>query len=210
MTDCVLCESSRTSKILVDQSRTYFDCADCGLVSLSPEFRITSDQELARYKLHNNSPEDPDYIKFLSRAVTPLESFLKPGMTGLDYGCGPGPAISKMLAKKGYEVQLYDPFFYPREFTEFDSFDFIVSTETIEHFFCPAREFLKIRSLVKSGGVLALMTEVLDDTQDFAKWWYIKDPTHVSLYRAKTFTWLAERFGWTMIYADGNVRIFRL
>jgi len=209
MTPCVLCASTNTTRIIVNQSRTYFDCSECGLVSLSPEFRITYDQELARYKLHNNSPEDSDYIKFLSRAVAPLERYLKPGMIGLDYGCGPGPAIPMMLAEKGCEVELYDPFFYPREFSESDSFDFIISTETIEHFFSPAQEFLKIRSLIKAGGLLAVMTEVLDENQDFASWWYVKDPTHVSFYRSRTLSWIAGRYGWQIDAPHRNVRIFR-
>lgn len=192
------------------ESRIYIDCAECGLISLSPEFRISSDQEFARYQLHNNSPDDPNYIQFLSRVVTPLQEHLQPGMLGLDYGCGPGPAIPIMLAKVDCKVQLYDPFFYPREFSSLDRFDFVISTETIEHFFDPAAEFLQITSLIRAGGFLALMTEILDDSQDFASWWYIQDPTHVSFYRDKTFGWLAMSFGWTLIEARRNVRIFRL
>ena len=56
---------------------------------------------------------DAGYRRFLSKLADPLMARLAPGARGLDYGCGPGPALAAMLREAGHEVALYDPFFAP-------------------------------------------------------------------------------------------------
>jgi len=36
----------------------------------------------------------------------------------------------------------------------------------------------------------------------FTKWSYIRDPTHVCLFRRKTMEWLGEKMGWKMVFCD--------
>ena len=42
--------------------------------------------------------------------MLPLIERIKLNSIGLDYGCGPGPALSLMLREKGYQMFNYDPF----------------------------------------------------------------------------------------------------
>jgi 2-polyprenyl-3-methyl-5-hydroxy-6-metoxy-1,4-benzoquinol methylase len=137
--------------------------------------------------------------------ATPVAEILNPGASGLDYGSGPGPALSVMLAERGFSVALYDPFFAPDAEVLERTYDFVTCTETAEHFFHPAEEFSRLRRLLRPGGLLAVMTEVLRDEASFADWWYLRDPTHVSFYRPETFEWLARHHGWSHRFARRNV-----
>lgn len=186
----------------------YYECLECRLISLDPAHHLSSAEERARYELHQNSPHDLEYREFLNRLLVPLLAGLRPGMRGLDYGCGPAPTISVMLHEQGYQVENYDPFFFPRHFKSTEQFDFIICTEVIEHFYTPAQEFEQISTLLKKDGIFALMTQVLEEKLDFEDWWYRRDPTHVSFYQPSTFEWLARSFNWKIIETRANVRFF--
>ncbi len=154
------------------------------------------DFEYQRYRLHQNDPDDPKYRAFLSRLAEPLLSRLEPNREGLDYGCGPGPALARMLAEAGHAVHLYDPFFYPDDTALTRRYDFITCTEAAEHFHRPFQEFVRLDGLLRPGGWLAVMTSFQTDDSRFADWHYRRDPTHVVFYRKETFLRLAEDFGW--------------
>jgi 2-polyprenyl-3-methyl-5-hydroxy-6-metoxy-1,4-benzoquinol methylase len=201
---CPLCGGDRIEAVEA-RGKCYFDCARCRLVHLAPVHRIDASAERAHYETHVNDPADAGYRAFLSRVATPVAEILKPGASGLDYGSGPGPALSVMLAERGFSVALYDPFFAPDAEVLERTYDFVTCTETAEHFFHPAEEFSRLRRLLRPGGLLAVMTEVLRDEASFADWWYLRDPTHVSFYRPETFEWLARHHGWSHRFARRNV-----
>ncbi len=209
MHNCGLCKQNNFNELITDDKKRYFDCLNCGLITLDPSLRLSQQEELARYKLHENSPLDPEYRAFLSRAIDPLLKYVQPGMRGLDYGCGPAPTTSVVLAEKGIEVTNYDPFFFPLELDDSKKYDFIICTEAIEHFYNPIIEFERMEKfLVKNDGMIVLMTEVLVDMQSLETWWYRRDPTHVSLYRDRVFEWISNRFGWKLSIPHKNVRVF--
>lgn len=169
---------------------------------------LTPCQEKARYELHQNAPENKAYVDFLLRALNPLIPNLDSEMRGLDYGSGPTPVASMILAEQGFKVENYDPFFAPRNFEEDEKFDFIICLETAEHFLNPAEEFSRIDQLLKPKGFLMLMTEVYSQETPFPQWRYLSDPTHVSLYQKKTLAWIKERYCWEMSAPHRNVRLF--
>ena len=70
---------------------------------------------------------------------------------GLDYGCGKGPVITEQLKKKGYEIDLYDPYFYPNETYLDKSYDYIFSCEVFEHFYNPKEELIKLKNILKKA-----------------------------------------------------------
>lgn len=177
------------------------------MIALDKQHWLCPTEERERYEHHNNSPEDPHYRDFLGCAVNPLLPFLSHDMIGLDYGCGPGPTVSVMLKELGFKVEDYDPIFSP--IVLHPPYDFITCTETIEHFRFPQQEFVKISKLIRPSGSMVFMTEVFDDKKDFEQWWYIRDTTHVSFYRAETFEWIRDHFKWEMIVPSENVRIFQ-
>lgn len=110
-----------------------------------------------------NDPEDADYRRFLARLAGPLLQRLPSDATGLDYGCGPGPALACMLREAGLQIRLFDPFFAPDPAALDDLYDFITCTETIEHFHHPAEEFARFDRMVRPGGWLAVMTCFVTD-----------------------------------------------
>ena len=192
---CPVC-GTEAEHFLTAEARDYWACGTCGVRFLDPHQTLSREEEHAHYLHHENDPDDPRYRAFLSRLAGPLMDRLPRPSTGLDYGCGPGPALAEMLREAGHEVALYDPFFVPDAAALERSYDFVACTETAEHFHHPASEFVRLMGLVRPGGWLAVMTCFQTDDARFAAWHYRKDPTHVVFYRAATFHQLAHRHGW--------------
>jgi len=89
-------------------------------------------------------------------------------------------------------------------------YDVITCTETVEHFLEPDKELERLDALCKPGGLLGIMTQLIVREEMFQGWWYLRDPTHVSLFRPSTIQWLARRFNWEIVFQDGkSVVVFR-
>lgn len=111
-------------------------------------------KEKERYEEHNNVVNDLCYQRFTAPITNLILENYALFHHGLDYGCGTGPVIAKMLAKKGYRIQRYDPFFYPSEDYLRHSYDFIYCCEVFEHFHHPKQEMEKLKKLLKPNGGL--------------------------------------------------------
>ena len=193
---CPVCRAAAAKPFMQVEGRRYRRCETCEATFLDPGQRPTPEEERAHYGHHQNDPADPRYRRFLSRLADPLLARLKPGMTGLDYGCGPGPALAAMLAEAGIRTALYDPFFQPDSGVLQRDYDVITASEVAEHFFEPAAEFDRLDRLLKPGGWLGVMTCFQTDDDRFASWHYRRDPTHVVFYRERTFEIIAHQRGW--------------
>ena len=197
MPSCPLCAAA--SRFLdEDELRLYFRCGQCALIFVDPAAHLDPAAERARYDLHENDWADPRYRRFLDRLARPLLTRLEPGMCGLDYGCGPGPALSRMMQEAGMVMDVYDPYYEPRVDVLARQYDFVTCTEVAEHFHHPARDWARLTTLVKPGGWLGVMTQLAPPDELFLQWRYRRDPTHVCFYGPATFEWLALRFGFTM------------
>lgn len=205
---CPLCHSKSTTLYFKDKKRSYSSCKDCRLVFVPDQFHLTPEAEKAEYDLHQNDPEDSGYLQFLSRLTTPLTERLPAEQHGLDFGSGPGPAIAGLMAQHGHRVSNYDPFFAPDQVLLKQQYDFICSTEVVEHFRIPAQEWQQLWTLLKPGGILAIMTKLVLDQQRFKNWHYIRDLTHVSFYSVETCAWLAQIFGAEFERIDRDVVFF--
>lgn len=205
---CPLCHSEPIRDFSVVDSKTYWRCDVCHLTFLSPDSYLSPEDELARYLLHENSPEDCRYRQFLSRLTDYLIPKLQPGAQGLDFGSGPGPTLSVMLEEKGFSMNLYDPFFAPNTAPLERTYDFITCTETVEHFYQPAKEFHLFDRLLWCNGWLGIMTEMLESDENFANWWYHREPTHVCFYKQETMEWIATQYGWRVEFPRKNVTLF--
>ena len=179
------------------------------VIFLDPKFRLSPSEEKYRYQQHNNGIYDEKYRLFLSKLYKPLKGRLKQGSRGLDFGCGPGPALAQMFKEDGFHVDLYDPFFFKDESIFSETFDFITCTETIEHFFEPAEEFKKLDKILTKEGYLAIMTTFLEEEKDFGQWYYRKDPTHVVFYQLQTFKVIASNMNWTLEIPEKDVVLFK-
>jgi 2-polyprenyl-3-methyl-5-hydroxy-6-metoxy-1,4-benzoquinol methylase len=141
---CPLCGGDDVAHFALE----YYRCARCELTFLDPALRPDAASERARYDEHRNDPNDAGYRAFLQQLAAPLAQRVTPGARGLDYGCGPGPALSVMLEELGYDVALYDPFYADNAAVLLDSYDFITCTEVAEHFFNPAAEFRRLAGML--------------------------------------------------------------
>ncbi len=150
--------------------------------------------------MHRNSIDDPGYVKFLNHAIIPAKKYLDTRMSGLDFGCGPTPTLSKLLAREGYRCDDYDPLFHACKLK--DSYDFIFTTETVEHFRSPAKEFARLAGMLSADGILVVMTELWKTKEEFAKWHYTMDATHIAFYSSNTMHRIGKMFDLEPVYED--------
>lgn len=172
----------------------YWQCGTCHALVMDQYFHPSPAAEKARYEEHNNDVDDPAYQQFTAPITEFVLAHYQPHHTGLDYGAGTGPVITKVLSDAGYAIVPYDPFFHPDKRLLQQVYDFIVACEVVEHFFDPAMEFLQLKKRLKPGGRLLIMTYLYKDAIDFRHWHYRNDPTHVCIYRKETFQYIASAF----------------
>lgn len=204
---CPVCEEFECRPFEGVADRQYWRCEHCQATFLDPSMLPSPDAELAEYLLHRNDPGDVRYRRYLEPLTTALLQRLSPGSRGLDYGCGPGPALAAMLQEAGHEVALYDPFFHRDPAVLDTQYDFIACAEVIEHFHRPSEEFARLDAMLARGGVLGVMTRFLTDDTTFAQWHYRRDPTHVVFYQESTFRRIAGQFGWQCDIPCANVAL---
>jgi SAM-dependent methyltransferase len=166
-------------------------------------------REKAEYDLHTNSPEDAGYRKFLSRLSDPLCDRLPRACRGLDFGCGPGPTLSVMLAEAGHDISLYDPFYAPDTSTLRGQYDFITASEVVEHLQRPGQELTLLWRLLRPGGYLGLMTKLVRDVEAFAGWHYKNDVTHVCFFSTATWQWWSASVGASLEILGDDVILLR-
>jgi hypothetical protein len=206
---CPLCEADRSILRAQAHGRSYFQCEECRLTFVDPGQLPDEEAERAHYGHHQNDPGDTRYRRFLSRLAEPLAARLKEGAEGLDYGSGPGPTLSVMLEEQGYRMRIFDPFFSPDQSALDRSYDFITASEVVEHFHSPREEFERLDTLLRPGGWLAIMTELLGDERGLSEWRYARDPTHVVFLSSATLGWLSEHHGWQLVVPRENVALFQ-
>lgn len=206
---CPICSGTNVFSFQLIGSIEYFRCKACLGLFTDPKSRLCPQEEKERYSLHNNDVEDPEYRKFLSKLYDPLIKKLKKESRGLDYGCGPGPALASMLREEGFSVDIYDPYFFPDESYRDKEYDFITCTEAAEHFYEPQKEFNKLDQVLSDKGILGVMTNFYEDTINFEDWYYRKDPTHVVFYTVKTLQCIAEERSWKVDIQSKNVVFFK-
>jgi hypothetical protein len=192
-THCPLCAGRGISFYFADRRRPYLHCANCELVFVPPGWYLDHDAEKAEYLLHQNDINDPGYRTFLSRLLLPLVSRLAPGARGLDFGCGPGPALAQMFREAGFAMTVYDSMFAPNLAALNGNYDFVCATEVVEHLHFPGRELERLWTSLSAGGWLGIMTKLVRDPAAFANWHYKNDPTHVCFFSADTWRWWAQQ-----------------
>ena len=213
---CSLCESKNLLELTHTQisSRKFYGCKHCDLIFV-PELQHPSlGQEISRYKNHQNQEFNDGYTSFLSQIVNPVyELILKDRKVKriLDYGCGEGQALSKILAQKNIKVTNYDPYFHVNEKVFSEKWDLIFSTEVWEHFRNPKIEIEKLLRIIDQNGSCAVMTQLhpgIQNSDFFQEWWYVRDLTHLCFYSEKTFQYLAQRYKLNIQLIESPVVIF--
>ncbi|MFC1595789.1 class I SAM-dependent methyltransferase [Candidatus Margulisiibacteriota bacterium] len=209
MIRCPWCSNINNNIFFTDKFRSYYYCHRCQLIYIAPKDFISEAEEKARYDQHENSLEDSGYGKFLGRMFFPMMARIKPGDKGLDFGSGPGPLLSKLFLEAGFNIDIYD-YFYAKNISIFENkYDFITATEVIEHLHKPKETLDKLWNMLKPGGALGLMTKLSTGMNDFPKWHYKNDDTHVCFFARKSFEWLAKEWNAGVEFIGKDVVVFQ-
>lgn len=205
MFNCKVCDTKTNEILISDFNKEYHVCSKCDCIFLDSKYYLSNEEEKYRYSKHDNHPQNSGYVKmfndFLSIAVEP---FLKEGVA-LDFGCGHGPVLADILKKRGFVVDVYDYYFYPDWEPVKDKYNLVTTTEVLEHIANPHSVFEVFSEIIKPGGFLALMTLFLPkEKSKFYNWWYPKDETHIVFYNEKTISFLAEKYGFEIVFSNSK------
>jgi SAM-dependent methyltransferase len=206
---CPVCLDQGSRFFAAPGGRTYWRCQCCEATFLDPAALPDRSVEEAEYRLHVNDIDDSGYRRFLAQLADPLLAILPPGSEGLDFGCGPGPALAAMLREAGHAVALYDPLFFDDTRLLDRRYDFVCCSEVVEHFHRPADAFAQLDGLLRPGAWLGVMTQFLGEGVDFERWHYRRDLTHVVFYCEQTFRVLAQHHGWSCEIPATNIALMR-
>lgn len=187
----------------------YYICTNCHAYLKRDDLYFDALNEKNHYEQHNNDVNDIGYQNFTAPVTNTVLKYCSTNMIGLDYGCGKGPVISHQLIEKGYQVNLYDPYFYPDTLYLHKTYDFIFSCEVFEHFYNPLEEITKLHSILKPNGLLIVKTHLYNNQTDFKNWYYRKDLTHVFIYTFKTFEYIAEHFRFDILILEEKLVVLR-
>ncbi|WP_372745729.1 class I SAM-dependent methyltransferase [Lutibacter sp.] len=204
---CPLC-NSKTKLLLNYNKKEYYQCPNCSGISMNPAHFVSELEEITRYKTHNNDVNDIRYQNFVNPIVKSVLSDFDASNTGLDFGSGTGPVITKLLRDKAYEMTTYDPFFDNNLSALKTTYNFIVCCEVIEHFHNPLKEFKLLKSLLKPSGKLYCMTDLYKETINFEKWYYKNDDTHVFFYHTNTFAWIKKELDFKKVTVFDRLIVF--
>jgi hypothetical protein len=177
-------------------------------VFVPKSFFLTSDREKALYDLHENHLQDEGYERFLNRLYKPLSNRLTIPAKGLEFGCGPTPMLAKMFTDNGFEMSLFDLFYFPDAEALTQDYDFISATEVVEHLQDPAFELNRLWSLLNPGGFFGIMTKRVLGLEAFKSWHYKNDPTHIIFFSEHTFLYLAKEWQAELEFVEKDVVIF--
>ncbi|MGM0601287.1 MAG: class I SAM-dependent methyltransferase, partial [Candidatus Rifleibacteriota bacterium] len=203
--NCTLCNTELVEKV----DEYYFICSTCGACVKDTRYYLSDELEKKRYEGHNNDVNDARYQKFTSPITNTVLDKFEPHHLGLDYGCGTGPVITKVLQDKGYNIKLYDPYFFPDEDYLNYRYDYIIACEVFEHLHHPAQDIAKLIKILKPGGHLLIMTFLYDSSIDFNKWGYRNDLTHVFIYSKKTINYIKDTFALKLERIDNRLIVFK-
>jgi len=205
---CPLCRHHSPTFYFSD-IRNYWQCINCHLVYVDASEHLTESEEKSRYDFHENDPNDANYRAFLNRLVAPLAARLPTSSHGLDFGCGPGPTVSVMLQELGHEVACFDKYYANVPQVLEQQYDFITSTEVLEHLREPRGEIQRLIDMLRPAGYLGIMTKLLPPAEQFASWHYKKDPTHICFYADDTFEWIADHWNLSLDIVARDVVILQ-
>lgn len=188
----------------------YHRCTSCEFIFKDTASLISDEESKALYDLHINTLDDLAYVSYFEKFIEKcIAGLIEAPVEALDFGSGPEPVLAQILRRDyGYVVDIYDMFYATQRVYEGKQYDLITATEVVEHLEEPLKYFRLFHSLLKTGGILAVMTQFHpNDVAKFENWHYRRDETHVSFYTPKTMAWIARNVGFEIVVVDAHKNI---
>lgn len=86
---CVICNHETQTFYHPSTSICFHECINCKVIFKDPKHWPSEEDELNRYKEHNNSINDEGYVNFLNRFIDQgVNPYIHQG-NALDFGSGP-------------------------------------------------------------------------------------------------------------------------
>jgi len=212
MNKCKICHCNTSVIIDAKTGKLYHKCLSCEYISLDEKSYIDAGDEKKHYDKHHNNLESLGYVNMfealVDEFVTPHAKNIK---RALDFGCGEGEVLPIVLERTGVTCDRYDYFYFPDKVYKNKVYDMVVSTEVFEHLTKPLDELKELLTHIKKDGYLLLMTAFHPaNDEEFFKWWYIRDITHIGFFTIKTFEYLAKKYNLKIINNnEKNIILFQ-
>lgn len=226
---CPACTQVEASPAFEKSGYNFRRCGACGLVFASPY--PTAEQLAAYYNDPTRTPTEDYFNKAASRrrraALRALRFFryVFPGKSVLDLGCGGGfmvEAFGRLSAKaSGLDISAgaiayakkHCPsgLFYCEPMPEFASrglqYDFVFSSEVLEHVPGPDELLTTLAAVTRPGGYLHISSPDAGHPlvpTNIAEWDQIAPPEHIQLFNRENARILFARYGFTLAKAYPN------
>jgi hypothetical protein len=201
MIPCKVCKTPCTDAGR-DQRRAYMRCGACGSRYVPPAYWLTPAREKQRYALHDNSLANDGYMRYLGAVADTVERCVEPGARALDYGSGPARALETILRGRGFDAASFDPLYDIGPASLSRRWDIVVICEVIEHVRDIDSMLKRLRPLLHAESVLLIHTRTIDSVNDFMRWWYKEDPTHINFFSRAALRGICESLGLRVVHAD--------
>ncbi len=201
---CNICNTSVEAFEDIQLKKTFFYCSNCELIFLNKKFYVSKENEKNQYDHHNNSLENEGYVKMFNNFLDYTLKDLNV-KSALDFGSGPTPVLAELLKRKGLHVDYFDKFYQPKKIYVAKKYDLITSTEVFEHLENPKEILNLLSSHLNPNGIISIMTLFHTNSKtDFLKWWYRRDPTHITFFTPKTIKVMAKECGLKLLKHDSK------
>ena len=167
-------------------------------------------KQMLRFHLDEGLDVSSRNIAFIDRSVDWIVSHFNSdtGKKIADFGCGPGPALIAMGRESGFDMAGYDKFYADQPELLTRRYDFITSTEVIEHLAAPRAVLDGLWACLNPGGVLVLQTQRVLGDERFKSWRYRHDPTHIVFFAEASFRALAASWQADLCFPHTDVAVF--
>jgi SAM-dependent methyltransferase len=203
---CKICSSITERIENIKKSIIYYKCKKCDFIFIDEESIYSPEKEELRYLKHNNTLSNPGYVEmfenFIEKYIVCYNNKIK---SILDFGCGSVPVLAKLLKDRGFIVDIYDKYFFPEKEYLNKRYDLIVLSEVIEHLKNPLKELKHLKGFLNKDGKFIIMTLFhTGNKNEFLKWWYKEDFTHISFFSQKTFKYLTKLLNMKLLMIDNK------
>ncbi len=203
---CKICQHDTSTITDTKTEKLYHKCQRCQYIYLDNKFYIDEHREKKHYDKHHNNFESLGYVQMFDDLI---DDFVEPHAESidkaLDFGCGEGEVLPILLERRDIECDRYDLFYFPEKVYKDKEYCLITSTEVFEHLSEPLDIMKELLLHVKKNGFLLLMSAFHpNDDEEFFRWWYIRDITHIGFFNIKTFEYLADMLNLRIVKHNGK------